>query len=223
MNPSMIEAFPLHWPPGRKRTQFRKRAVFHRRIAGERWTTKEKLTIADGRDRTKKELGMLGAKRVIISSNLRLKQDGEPMSAQREPDDPGIAVYFHLNNLPHCLSCDSWDRAADNLAAIAKHVEAMRGQLRWGVADIASMFAGFKALPGAIVTPAAMTPTEAAHFVAKHSDVTWSVILESETWFEAAYRQSVKRLHPDVNGGAESPDWHSLQSAQQSLRSHFQN
>ncbi len=36
---------------------------------------------------------------------------------------------------------------ADNLWAIAKHVEAMRGLDRWGVGDITRAFTGYAALP----------------------------------------------------------------------------
>lgn len=36
---------------------------------------------------------------------------------------------------------------ADNLAAIAAHIESLRAQLRWGVVDARGAFAGFAALP----------------------------------------------------------------------------
>ena len=49
--------------------------------------------------------------------------------------------------MPHCVCCDHWDRVADNLAAIAKHLEAVQGQLRWGVADLAQMLVGFRIAP----------------------------------------------------------------------------
>lgn len=214
MNLDSVEAYPLHWPPGRKRCKSRQRAKFHRvvekRYANSEGTYSEKqgLTIGDSRDRLYRELQNLGARKVIISSNLELKNDGTPRASQREPDDPGIAVYFQFNNTPHCLSCDSWTRAADNLAAIAKHVEAMRGQLRWGVADIASMFAGFKALPGAIVTPAPMSIDEAYRFIKLHSGAV-NVIAD----FENAYRAAAKKLHPDANSGNQLPEWSILQEA----------
>ena len=216
-----------HWPPARPRTKSRKRANFHRKVTEQSsygtgtWTRKTGLTIADSRDRLLSELAKLGGVRVIISSNLRLRGDGLPVSSQREPDDPGIAVYFHLNKLPHCLSCDTWDRAADNLAAIAKHVEAMRGQIRWGVADVATMFAGFKALPGAIVTPARMTVEEAAAFLSVGQGVTSGKIMTDKETFRAAYRMKARRLHSDANGGQTHPDWSKLQQAEGVLAGHF--
>lgn len=222
-----VEAYPLHWPPGRERTKYRKRADFHRKVSvpyasgNGSYLQKSALTIADSQGRLRHELSVLGAKLVVISSNLRLKMDGLPMSNQREPDDPGIAVYFQMKGHPHCLSCDKWDRAADNLAAIAKHVEAMRGQLRWGVADIATMFAGFKALPGAIITPASMTVEEAAQFIGKYGAESWQTVMHNRDTFNRAYRSAVQRLHPDRNAGVTPEDWHVLQRATEMVESHL--
>lgn len=224
-----VEAYPLHWPQGRLRTKFRRRANFHRKVeettryndgSSRTYSRKTSLTIAESRDRVHKELAMLGASGVIISSNLELRQDGMPRSGQREPSDPGVAVYFQMRKLPHSLSCDVWDRAADNLAAIAKHVEAMRGQLRWGVADIATMFAGFKALPGAIITPSAMTVEEATDFISEQTGANKEAIRGQPDSFQACYRDAAKKLHPDANGGQERQDWHLLQQAAQALRQH---
>ena len=70
---------------------------------------------------------MLGAQRIVISTNAELRQDGFPYSNRRAPEDVGVAVYFTLEGRPYVLPCDKWERVADNLAAIAKHVEAKRG------------------------------------------------------------------------------------------------
>lgn len=224
-----IEAFPLHWPASRPRCKNRQRSDFHRKKAttwrrpdNSTYTTAKRsaLTVADSRDRLLKELGMLGAGKVIISSNLELGRDGLPTSRQTDHSDPGIAVYFTLRNVPHCLSCDSWDRAADNLAALAKHVEAMRGQLRWGVADIASMFAGFKALPNAIVTAAAMTVDEAARMLASFGAFQPDLLLRDRKAYDDAYKTAAKKLHPDLNGGIQSPDWNRLQEAAKLIEQH---
>lgn len=232
VNQGTIEAYPLSWPPGRPRTKNRTRAIFHRRENetyrrgdGSTYTsTRSKpLSVADSRDRVIGELSKFGARGIIISSNLRLRNDGLPMSAQREPDDPGVAVYFQLDKHPHSLSCDRWDRAADNLAAIAKHVEAMRGQIRWGVADVAAMFAGFKALPGAIITPVSMTTEDAAAFISTligAGDRGAENIRLSPDTFRSCYREAAGRLHPDKNGGIEKPDWHTLQKANEALKLH---
>lgn len=225
-----VEAYPLHWPPGRPRTKNRERAQFHRKVEHRysdgtlaNWLKKQNLTIADSRDRLHKEVGLLGGDGLIISSNLRLRQDGLPMSNQREPDDPGIAVYFQLSRQPRCVACDKWDRAADNLAAIAKFIEAMRGQLRWGVGDVNAMFSGFKALPDATVTMPPMSEQEAAEFMARGlaafaaTDYLNGSKDFKTVWLSRAYREQAKRLHPDANGGVTSVDWHLLQRAKEIL------
>ncbi len=139
-----IGPYPLAWPVGRPRAAVRERAKFGRARAG--GLAPRLLTVPEGRDRVLDELERFKARDVIISSNF------SGMS-RAEPKDPGVAVYFRLPNGAgaggglHCFACDKWDRLADNLAAVAAHVEALRGQLRWGVGDVAAAFAGYKALP----------------------------------------------------------------------------
>ena len=149
--PEAIEAYPLTWPAGWKRTpdHERKRASFGKmkKTEGRSWSNRSQLTISQATQRLLDELERLGAENVVISSDLRLRLDGLPRSSQRTPDDPGIAVYFNLDGQPHCMPCDRWDRIADNLAAVAKQVEAIRGMDRWGCGNTRVAFAGFKALP----------------------------------------------------------------------------
>ncbi len=134
-----IKAYPLSWPVGRPRSKYRGAASFHK--------GNQILGIKDGVDRMLTELERFGATNVIISSNVRPTLSGIPSRETPTNNDPGVAVYFRLKGLPHAMSCDKWTRVADNLAAIAKHVEATRGQLRWGCADVAQVFAGFRELP----------------------------------------------------------------------------
>jgi hypothetical protein len=142
-----IKAFPLAWPVGRVRSKYRTQAAFSRAC--------QLVSIAEGVRRVLHELGLFGASSVIISTNVKPTLSGFP--SRETPHyggnpgvaDPGVAVYFRLKNLPHAMCCDKWLRVADNLAAIAKHVEATRGQLRWGCADAAQAFAGFRELPAA--------------------------------------------------------------------------
>ena len=54
---------------------------------------------------------------------------------------------LELDGEPHALACDRFDRIEDNIAAIAAHIETLRGQERWGVADMKQAFAGHVALP----------------------------------------------------------------------------
>lgn len=136
--------FPLNWPAGWPRASSRKASPF-RSNAG-----RDRLRIGDAIRRLMPELDRLNARDVIISCNVRphLYDQAGIVS------DPGVAVYFFVDGAPTVLACDKWDRVADNMAAIAAHVEAMRGQERWGVGSRAQAFAGYKALPPMPTGPA---------------------------------------------------------------------
>ena len=199
-----IEAYPLTWPVHVPRTKVRERATFgqrtsstHRYFDGTASVhhSKAALTIEQGRRRVDDELRRLGARDVVISSNLVLRLDGAPKSGQRAPEDPGVAVYFKLRGEPHCMPCDRWDRAADNLAAIAKHVESLRGQLRWGVVDVAQAFAGFKALPPKGATSEGSASPPWWNVLGVKPDDRLEVI-------EAAFKALAFKMHPDRGGDA---------------------
>jgi hypothetical protein len=144
----MTQAYPLQWPQSRPRTQNPRRAQFSKRVPGRQgWAEKKDLTVADAIDRLQEEVDRFGAEDYVLSTNLETKLNGLPRSGQAEPRDPGAALYFHLDGKPHCLPCDTYDRVADNIAAIAKHLEATRAIERYGVATLAEMFTGFQALP----------------------------------------------------------------------------
>ncbi|MEW8253739.1 MAG: hypothetical protein AB2747_05255 [Candidatus Thiodiazotropha taylori] len=84
---------------------------------------------------------------VIISTNLRLRRDGEPYATQRQPEDQGVAVYFKYKGKPMVFACDQWRYIHDNMQAIAKTIEALRGIERWGASDMMERaFTGFVAL-----------------------------------------------------------------------------
>lgn len=135
--------FPLNWPAGWPRAVSRRDSPF-RTKAG-----KERLSISGAIRRLMPELDRLGARDVIVSCNVRphLYDQAGVVS------DPGAAVYFFVDGAPTVLACDKWDRVADNVAAIAAHVEALRGQERWGVGSRAQAFAGYKALPAMAPAP----------------------------------------------------------------------
>ena len=93
------------------------------------------------------ELRLLGAKREVLSTNIQLRLDGAPYSDRAQPLDPGAAVYFELKGKPVSLACDKWNRVEDNIWAIVKHIESIRGQERWGVGSVEQAFRGYMALP----------------------------------------------------------------------------
>lgn len=111
------QSYPLDWPAGWQRTLAgnRRRAPFYktRRVTYANSTNtyqkKETLTVGDGLERLNNEIRRLRVTRVVISSNLYLRQDGIPHAGQRKVlDDPGVAVYFVLKGRAMALACDRW-------------------------------------------------------------------------------------------------------------------
>jgi hypothetical protein len=202
-----IPAFPLQWPAGWKRTpaHLRTRARFgkqqtryssHVQPDGSRnsYKLKAEVTIADGVSRIRAELARMGVSDddLVISTDLQLRLDGLPRSGQREPDDPGVAVYWldtSLSGHPRCMAIDRYDRVADNLAAVAATLDAMRAIERHGGAEILERaFTGFTAL---------------GH---DGSRKWWDVLgVPSDAKaadVEAAYRRRRAATHPDRGGDA---------------------
>jgi hypothetical protein len=196
------QRFPLAWPTTWKRTTpyarraapFGKRPIRSSEIGS--WRRSERLEVGDGLDRLERELRLLGARQVVISSNLRLRLDGRPLAAQaRQLDDPGIAVYFRLNQQPRVLACDRWNSAADNMAAIAGHIEAIRAQERYGVGTLDQAFAGYAALPP-------QGGTQGGDWRAEFGFAANELI--SPTVVETRYRKLLRDRHPDAGGSHDA-------------------
>lgn len=182
-------AYPLAWPAGWPRT----RAGAHRRAHFSRKTESgsQELSIAQALERLFGELRRLGAAHPVISTNVETRADGMPRSDRRAPGDPGVAVYFNLRGARRVLACDRWDRVADNIAAIAAHIDAIRAQERYGVGSLERAFAGYAKLPAP-------------------EDINWRtllgfgpndrVLLEEA---EAAWRRLAQAHHPDRGGSHE--------------------
>jgi hypothetical protein len=172
-----VEAFPLHWPVGRTRT-----------APGRREAAAFKVTLGSARDEVFAELTRLGARSVVLSSNLQLRQDGKPYANQAQPADPGVAVYFQHRNLAMCFACDRWTKVEHNLRAIQKTIEALRGIARWGTGDmLQAAFTGFAALPA----PGAAR--EWWEVLGVPRDASAEVI-------KAAHRRLASEHHPDKGG-----------------------
>jgi hypothetical protein len=175
----MAEAYPLDWPDNQKRTTNPVRSQF-------------KTGFEMARKFLSDELARLGATGPVISTNVPLRSDGMPRASMR-PDygDMGVAVYFTYQNSQMVLACDKYDRIYDNIQAVAKTIEAMRGIERWGTSEMMSRaFSGFKALN-------AENPGES----------WWSILgispQASLAEIDVAYKQKLKETHPDRGGSTE--------------------
>lgn len=184
MNPS---AYPLAWPTGRPRTPA------HHRKDSKFKTNGGALTVAKAADRVAAELTRLGAIYGVMSSNLEVRNDGRPRSGQRNPEDPGVCVYFQLSRKPYAMACDRYRTVADNLAAIAAHIDATRAITRHGVASAEETLQAFQALPSPDSPPTAR----------QWWDVLGVASRPSISEVDAAYRKLATERHPD-RGGSEA-------------------
>lgn len=197
----VTEAYPLTWPPGWPRTPAgrRRSAKFVKGKGGlvnGGWVSPKRLDIGDGIGRILRELRAMGVpqRNIIVSSDLRLRQDGLPVSNQAHSHlDPGVAVYWHYGRqTQRCMAIDHYDRIADNLAAIAATIDAMRAIKRHGGAEILERaFSGFMALP-------APAQQEQPHQILG--------VDENATAAEInyAYRRMAQQCHPDMGGSHEA-------------------
>jgi hypothetical protein len=117
------ESFPLHWPLGYKRTEYRKDSPYRR-------------TPGSAQEQLRKELNKIGAKNVIVSSNARLQKDGFMYAdAMGRAADPGVAVYFNYKGKEVVLCCDTYEQIWENVCAIGLTIQKLRIIERDGVSD----------------------------------------------------------------------------------------
>jgi len=175
----MIEAYPLQWPVGYPRTKWP--------TNGYRFTPK---SFAVERDGLISELKRMGARDVVLSTSVPLRQDGLPYATfgKKTVPDVGVAVYFTIDKEPMTLCCDKWNSLEANIRAIQMSVDAMRSLDRWGVSEILKrVFTGFKAIPEKV-----------------DAKPWWEVLgvsaQSSKEDIKKAYWRLAKIHHPDTGG-----------------------
>lgn len=175
----MTQAHPLHWPDGWPRTDPWKR-TFHPLFTH---------GIARAFQDLRWEIERLGGKNIVISSNLQMRQDGTaPLAGQSQPDDPGVAAYFTLDDQPMTMAHDRWAKAEHNARSLFLAIEGMRQMQRHGGGHMVKRaFSGFAALP-----PPGAKPW-------------WDVLgiprdTRDRKTILAAYQALAKERHPDAGG-----------------------
>ena len=172
MKPEGVEAYPLAWPQGWPRTKSPQRSRFDG-------------TFARIRDELWAEIGKLGGRYPTLSSNIPLKRDGMPYAGQKEPADPAVAVYFERRGRQMVFACDKWDKVQDNMRAIQRTIEAIRGIERWGASEMMERaFQAFEALP---------SPQSCWDILGVRPGATADEI-------STAYRTKARKAHPDTGG-----------------------
>lgn len=207
------EAYPLQWPIGWPRTPAEKRGYGRFSTKGRsdygNWQTTKHITISQAVGRILDEIrafshsGSLDPETVVISTNLKVRNDGRPKSGQRMPEDPGVAVYFELEGKPQCIPCDAYTKVEQNLAAVAATLSALRTLERHGSGIMERAFTGFEALPHLAEDPwwvVLQLPSD---------DVPWAVI-------DKQYRVLRSDNHPDRGGHPDQFD--RIQKAYQEAR-----
>jgi hypothetical protein len=186
--PQIEFAHPVNWPVGRPRTppHERKPALFN--SGGKSLLFDQAVSRLQRQTQAVTKQGQKWRmKELTLSTNYELRVDGRPRRDRGVPTDPGVAFFFELDGKPHLLACDRWDSVAGNIAAIAAHLEALRGQERWGVATLHEAFAGHVALPA--------------------PEQWWQVLgltaAAPVDLIQRRYRELARRAHPDT-GGSEA-------------------
>lgn len=188
------QVYPLDWPIGEPRATRRVRGKFE-------------VQFGRARDELLRELRLLGARDVVISSNVPTRRDGLPYAdAPKRLSDPGVAVYWTAERwdaaakryvrTPFVMACDKYDSPVANIRALGLSVEAIRSLERHGTRQLRDRaFSGFAALP-AVASPPSRS-------------VWWRVLGLSEQpvtedEVNTAYRARAKHCHPDHGGSDEA-------------------
>lgn len=175
----MAEAFPLQWPEGWPRTPNHKRGPsrFGKNLG------------VSQINKLQNELRLLGARHVVISSNVPLRQDGLPYASEtkRRYDDPGVAVYFQLKGKALSMARDSYNTPWENIRSLILAIDAMRSIERHGGSTMMERaFSGF----AAIAPPDWKGPWREVFGVQPdwRGDIT------------SLYREKARNRHPDSGG-----------------------
>jgi len=196
----MRSPFPLQWPEGWKRTEssMRVRSRFGHRSSGD-------VPFSYAYSELQLELQRLGAANAVITTELPTNTRGVPYASSKVGGEVGVAVWFVLDGQERVNACDQYTTIAENMLAIAKTIEAIRGMARWGSSQLVSRaFAGFTALPpgsgeqvGAVPAPPRKRPWRevlGGAWPAELGKVELLAIAKSR------HRAAIAAAHPDRGG-----------------------
>lgn len=187
-----IDAYPCRWPDGWERTPSHRRG-----------TSRFGLDFVRARDDISRQLKLMGAREIVLTTNIPLRRDGLPLAGQSEPQDPAVAVYWiergtwnaQRNEQDYkrlVVACDHWRKVKENLRAVGVTIECLRALKRSGATHVIERaFMGFAALPE------------------QAGQRSWRQVLElgdgpvSRDMLDRAYRAMALWSHPDRGGTNE--------------------
>ena len=185
---NVLYQYPLEWPTGWPRAK--------KRVSGNRRYTRKSTgghmrpwTINAAGEELFRELGRLGAKDCIVTSNLVTRKDGMISGNQAQVDDTGVSVFFNMDDRPMVMANDVFFEPANNIRQLTIALQNLRHLSENGGAVMKERaFSGFTALP------APMTGGEPWYSVLN---------LEPEATkdeIKARYRSMAKQHHSDTGG-----------------------
>jgi len=171
------------WPAGRGITASRKSGPF-------------KTNMTDACERIEREVGAFTragrdwrTRSLRIYAECQLGVRNRFLANQRGLLDPRVAVEFDLDGQQYIIVADRYVEPWQNLCGIAEYIKAIRAQERNGIFTADEMFASFAALPSA----------RSRHW----SEVLMVPKSATREQIDRAYRELVRKLHPDVGGDHE--------------------
>lgn len=135
---------------------------------GKAWRTKSLWIFADG---------VIGAR-------------GEFLNNQPANIDPAVVVSFDLDGQEYTIAVDALTDPAQNLAAIAQAIDAMRAVERYGVFTVSQLLHSFAALPA----PGTSHPQRVSPFAG----------MDTAADINKKYRALAAERHPDKGGSTEA-------------------
>lgn len=99
-----MEAYPLHWPTGYKRTTHR----IHSRF--EQTMDKAQRFMRD-------EIIRIGGTQLIVSTNIPVRKDGGLYAdwMKKKMEDTGVAIYFQYKGKSISMCCDQYNKIWENV------------------------------------------------------------------------------------------------------------
>ncbi|WP_114578541.1 J domain-containing protein [Saliphagus sp. LR7] len=173
----------LEWPDGFERTPGAEREPYPHGF---------RVSRTQAFDGILDELQKMGARNVQVKTAAPHTQKAPHRPYQdRDPEDPGVVVYFERDGAQFAVPCDRWDNLRDNAQAIAKYLDAKRALERYGVQTVSSEFET-QALPSG--DEEAVVATRPPHEILEVAPDAGEAVVR------AAARSKKKEHHPDQGG-----------------------